>query len=304
MRTTHFMSPPHPVEERLILAPPDAPGTAVAPPVGSRSASRRSRRLAGLWRALVNALPAGAIGLGVLALWQILAQTGAVNALFLPLPAAVVRAWWYSVISPTDSLVGYAGITLLESVLGCALGAAVAIPLGYLIVRSRLVAGAAQPYVAASQALPAVAIAPLIALWLGYDLTPVVVLCALIVFFPMVITTALGMRMLDREILDAARVEGANRWALLRYIEVPLALPSILAGLRASLTLSITGAIVGEFVVGGRGLGELLVVYQQSLDSAGVFATLLTLALLAAALYGGMRLVERRFSIVEASSPT
>jgi NitT/TauT family transport system permease protein len=301
---THFMSPPRPVEERLILAPPDAPGTAVAPPVGGRSASRWSRRLAGLRRALVGALPAAAIGLGVLAAWQILAVTGTVNALFLPSPAAVVRSWWYSVISPTNSLVGYAGITLLESVLGCALGAAVAIPLGYLIVRSRLVAGAAQPYVAASQALPAVAIAPLIALWLGYDLTPVVVLCALIVFFPMVITTALGMRMLDREILDAARVEGANRWALLRYIEVPLALPSILAGLRTSLTLSITGAIVGEFVVGGRGLGELLVVYQQSLDSAGVFATLLTLALLAAALYGGMRLVERRFSIVEASSPT
>jgi NitT/TauT family transport system permease protein len=194
-------------------------------------------------------------------------------------------------------------MTLLESLLGCALGAAVAIPLGYLIAHSRLIAGAAQPYVAGSQALPAVALAPLIALWLGYNLTPVIVLCALIVFFPMVITTVLGMRMLDREILDAARVEGANRWALLRHMEVPLALPSILAGLRTSLTLSITGAIVGEFVVGGKGLGELLVVDQQSLDSAGVFATLVTLALLAAALYGGMRLVERRFSFVEASSP-
>jgi NitT/TauT family transport system permease protein len=301
---THFMSPPQPVEQRLILPPPDAPATALARPIGSRSKSRWNRRILGLRRALLGALPAGAIGLGALVLWQILAQTGAVPALLLPPPAAVVRSWWYSVISPTDSLVGYAALTLVQSLLGCALGAAVAIPLGYLIAHSRLAAGAAQPYIAASQALPAVAIAPLIALWLGYELTPVVVLCALIVFFPMVITTALGMRMLDREILDAARVEGANHWALLRYIEVPLALPSILAGLRTSLTLSITGAVVGEFVIGAKGLGELLVIDMQSLDSAGEFATLLTLALLAAALYGGMRLVERRFSFVEASSPT
>jgi NitT/TauT family transport system permease protein len=301
---THFMSPPQPVEERLSLPPLDVPATTVAPPVGAGSASSWSRRILGLRRALVSILPAGAIGLGVLALWQILAQTGAVPAVLLPSPSAVARAWWYSVISPTDSLVGYAGMTLLQSLLGCALGAAVAIPLGYLIAHSRLVARAAQPYVAASQALVAVAIAPLIALWLGYDLTPVVVLCALIVFFPMVITTVLGIRMLDREVLDAARVEGANRWALLRYIEIPLALPSILAGLRTSLTLSITGAIVGEFVIGAKGLGELLVVDQQNLYAAGEFATLLTLTLLAAALYGGMRLVERRFSSVEASSPT
>jgi NitT/TauT family transport system permease protein len=300
---TQIVSPPHPVEERPTVPPPDAPATVVAASAGAGPSSRWARRLVGLWRALVAALPAAAIGLGALALWQILAQTGAVPAFFLPSPAAVARAWWYSVISPTNSLVGYAGLTLLQSLLGCALGAAVAIPLGYLIAHSRLVARAAQPYVAASQALVAVAIAPLLALWLGYELTPVVVLCALIVFFPMVITTVLGMRMLDREVLDAARVDGANRWALLRYIEVPLALPSILAGLRTSLTLSITGAIVGEFVIGAKGLGELLVIDMQSYYPAGEFATLLTLTLLAAALYGGMRLVERRFSFVEASSP-
>ena len=85
----------------------------------------------------------------------------------------------------------------------------------------------------------------------------------------MVITTVLGLRLLDTEILDAARVAGAGRLALLRYIELPLALPSILAGLRTSLTLSITGAVVGEFVIGGQGLGELLVVELQSLRFAG-----------------------------------
>jgi binding-protein-dependent transport system inner membrane component len=98
---------------------------------------------------------------------------------------------------------------------------------------------------------------------MGYGPLPVVVLCALIVFFPMVVNTMLGMRTLDLDLVDSARVEGAGGLSLLWYVELPLALPSILAGLRTSLTLSITGAVVGEFVVGGHGLGELLIVQRS-----------------------------------------
>jgi NitT/TauT family transport system permease protein len=131
--------------------------------------------------------------------------------------------------------------------------------------------------------------------------TPRLAICALVVFFPLVVTTTLGLRSLDREVLDAARVEGAGRWALFRQIELPLALPSILAGLRTSLTLSITGAVVGDFVLGGEeGLGGLLIGFSAAFDSAGVFATLLLLALLAALYYGLARLAERRFSYLEA----
>ena len=243
-------------------------------------------------------LPALALGAIVLVAWQAAVTSGAVSSFLLPLPADVLRSFWGSL---RDGLLpSYAATTLVESVAGCALGAVVALPLGYAIARSRWIARAAQPYLAASQALPAVAIAPLIALWLGYGLSPVIALCALIVFFPMVITTTLGLRLLDRDVLDAARVDGAGRWALLWGIELPLALPSILAGLRTSLTLSITGAVVGEFVVGGNGLGELLLIERSYADSAGVFATLLMLALLAGILYGAARLIERRLSYAEA----
>lgn len=240
-----------------------------------------------------------ALGIVLLIVWQFLVQSGLVSTFLLPAPADVLGSLWVSFTQ--DALLSYTQVTLIESLAGCALGAAVALPLGYIIMRSRLVASAVQPYLAASQALPAVALAPLLALWLGYGLPPVIALCALIVFFPMVITTVLGLRLLDQDVLDAARVEGANRWALLRAIEVPLALPSILAGIRTSLTLSITGAVVGEFVVGGAGLGELLSVQRGNADSAGVFSTLLMLALLAAALYGSARLFERRFSYMEGS---
>ena len=190
--------------------------------------------------------------------------------------------------------------TLSESVAGFLLGTAIAIPLGYGIARSQVLARAIQPYLAAMQALPALALAPLLTLWLGYDLPSVIALCALIVFFPMVVNTALGLRTLDRDVLDAARVAGAEGWMLFRYMEFPLALPSILAGLRVGLTLSITGAVVGEFVVGDHGLGGLLIIASSQYDRPLEFATLLTLSLLAAILYGLARLVERRFSYMEA----
>ena len=274
--------------------PRDEPG--LGAPSRGGAAPPRARR----WRlGSIGFLPALVVAVIVLALWQLMTATRAVSPFLLPTPGDVLASFWQKLTDPNDNLLSYAWTTLVESVAGCALGAAIALPLGYSVARSRLLARALQPYLAASQALPAVAIAPLLALWLGYGLSPVIVLCALIVFFPMVITTVLGLRLLDRDVLDAARVDGAGRWALLRHIELPLALPSILAGFRASLTLSITGSVVGEFVVGGKGLGELLLIDRESTDSPGVFATLLALALLAAVLYGAARLFERRFSYVE-----
>ena len=275
------MSPP------AIVAPEDieaAPTTQRATP---RTALRR----------LGSALPAIGLALALIAAWQVVTVRGSVPEILLPAPADVMRAFWSSL---TDGLlVGYALTTLQESLVGFALGACIAVPLGYGIARSRLVSRTVEPYLAASQALPAVALAPLVVLWLGYDLRPIVVLCALIVFFPAVVTTTYSIRMLDRDIIAAARTDGAGRWALLRHIELPLALPGILAGLRTSLTLSITGAVVGEFVVGDRGLGGLLNIARGQLDSSLAFATLLMLALLAATLYLLARLIEWRVSYLE-----
>ena len=248
-------------------------------------------------RRLGHLVPAIALALALLIVWQVVTARDAIPQYLLPAPADVLRAFWRSL---GDGLLpGYALTTLTESLTGFALGACIAVPLGYGIARSRLVSRALEPYLAASQALPAVAIAPLLVLWLGYDLRPIAVLCALIVFFPAVVTTTYSVRMLDRDVLDAARTDGAGWWPLLRHVELPLALPGILAGLRTSLTLSITGAVVGEFVVGDRGLGGLLSIARGNLDSALVFATLLMLALLATALYLLARLVEWRVSYLE-----
>ncbi len=299
-------------------ATPGSAASAATPSATRVSSARGLARRARSWSHVAAPI---ALGVLIIAGWQIITASGLVSTFLLPAPLTVLRAFWLALTDGcargtvtcaggphaawtaiTNSLLASsAAITLIESLAGCALGALVALPLGYAVARSRLIAGAVQPYLAASQALPAVAVAPLIALWLGYNLSPVIALCALIVFFPLTITTTLGLRLLDRDVLDAARVDGAGFWSLLWRIELPLALPSILAGLRTSLTLSVTGAVVGEWASGGNGLGQLLLLNHEYADPAGEFATLLMLGLLAAALYGVVRLGECRLSYAEAS---
>jgi putative riboflavin transport system permease protein len=249
--------------------------------------SRRRRVARGALTALAPAL-AGAC---LLLVWQIGVQASGVSQFLVPGPDAVLQAFRAGLVD--GILPRYAATTLTESLVGFLIGAAIALPAGYAIARSRALAATLEPYLAASQAVPAVALAPLLALWLGYGLLPIAALCALIAFFPAAVTTTLGFRTLPHDVLEAARLDGAGNWALLRSIEAPLAAPSVLAGLRASLTLSVTGAVVGEFVLGDQGLGGLMIIARGNFDAPLVFATLLALALLASALYGLARLVER-----------
>jgi NitT/TauT family transport system permease protein len=160
------------------------------------------------------------------------------------------------------------------------------LPLGYAIAKFRLLAFTIQPYLVAGQAIPAIVIAPVLVLWLGYGLLPITILCMLVVLFPMVITTALGVQTIDTIYTDAARVEGASGWSMLAHIEFPLALPAILAALRIGLTLSITGALVGEFVSNSaQGLGALVFEAKDQFNAPLLFATLIFLAGLAAIYY-------------------
>jgi NitT/TauT family transport system permease protein len=248
-------------------------------------------------RPVFRIMPPIVVGLLLLGCWQLLTTTGTVREYLLPPPADVARAFWRGIES--GLFWDYGQVTMQESLAGFALGVAIAVPLGYGIARSRLISRAFEPFVAASQALPAIAIAPLLVLWMGYGLRTVAVLCALIVFFPMVVNTAVGIRTLDRDILDAARVDGAGFWPLLLHFEMPLALPVILAGLRTALTLSITGAVVGEFVIGDRGLGGLLTIARGNFDTPLAFATIAMLMVLASIMYAIAWLVEwwvaRRF---------
>lgn len=230
--------------------------------------------------------------------WYISTTTGRVSSLFLPTPGDVLAPLADGLGSGMylrDALV----VTLQESIFGFLLAVAVALPLGYGIAKSRILANTIQPYLSAGQAIPALVIAPFLILWLGYGLVPIMVICMLVVLFPMVINTILGVQTIDSALTDAARVEGASGWSLLAHIEFPLALPSLLAAVRTGLTLSITGAVVGEFVNGGAaGLGALVLQGQHQYDTPLMFAAVVVLALLAALYYSATWLLVKLAEII------
>ena len=234
------------------------------------------------------------LGLVVLGTWLLLSR--GLPAYVLPTPSAVVIKLWTGITS--KALLAPLGSTLMEAAAGCLAGAAFAIPLAILLHRSRWADSATRPFLGATQAIPAIALAPLLVLWVGYGLVPIALLCALIVFFPILVAAASGLRHVDHEVVDAARMDGASSAQSLFFIELPLSLPWIYSGLRNGFTLSVTGAVVGEMVMGGTGLGTVLVVQRAQLDTAGMVATIVLLAVVASAAYLVLVALERRSATV------
>jgi NitT/TauT family transport system permease protein len=256
------------------------------------SPSRRPSASRSIMGQTLAVSPPIALALLLLVSWYLGTTYGHISSLILPAPKDVLASLSNGLGS--GLFMNAAWVTAQESILGFLLALVVALPLGYGLAKSRLLAAAVHPYLAAGQAIPAIVIAPLLVIWLGYGLLPNVILCALIVLFPMVITTILGMQTIDQTFIDAARVEGASGWSLLAHIEFPLALPAVLAGIRTGLTLSVMGAVVGEFVGGGdQGLGALVQITKEQFDTPSLFATLVILAGLAALYYGASWLLVK-----------
>jgi NitT/TauT family transport system permease protein len=232
--------------------------------------------------------------LGVfLAVWQLVVVVSGFPPFILPPPGAVIArwasAWAAGTIGP------HLVATLQEVLLGFVAGAGTAVPVGYALARSARIERLVSPYLVAAQATPILALAPLIALWFGPGLAGKVVICALIVFFPVAIATMVGFRSVDAGLLELGRSLRATRRQVLTTLEIPAALPSILGGMRVGVTLAVVGAIVGEWAGAERGLGVLINLARGSMfDIPLMFATLLTIALVGIALYLVVVLVERR----------
>jgi NitT/TauT family transport system permease protein len=150
------------------------------------------------------------------------------------------------------------------------------------------------PYIVASQSIPIVAIAPLLVIWFGPGVFSKVLICALIVFFPVLINTIVGLRSVPEELRDLMRSLQATRGQTFLLLEVPAALPVLLGGLRIGATLSVIGAVVGEFAGADKGLGFLINQGRGIYDTALVFVVVFTLIAMALALYGAVLLLERR----------
>jgi len=238
----------------------------------------------------------------LLVLWGGLTSLTDVPSFIFPTPGDV---WNRLLIVIRDgSLLFHTGVTLLEVVLGLLLGVSVAGILGYVLAKSVLVEKVLAPYIVASQSIPIVAIAPLLVIWLGPGIMSKVLTSALIVFFPVLVNTIVGIRSVPEELYDLMEILQANAWQKMWMLEVPASLPVFLGGLRIGATLAVIGAVVGEFVGADMGLGFLVNVGRGRYDTALVFVAIFTLILMALTLYGSVILLEKRLLSWQSKSTT
>ncbi len=246
--------------------------------------ARRGRRRLHRW--LLSAVAA-------VLLWWALVLLFDLPPFILPTPLQVALRGWDAIKDGT--LLYHTWITLQEVLSGLALGAGAATVLGYILAKSRTLERLLEPYLVASQSVPVVAIAPLLIIWFGTGLLAKTLICALIVFFPVLVNTVVGIRSVPDELRDLLRTLDATPWQMVRYLEIPAALPVFLGGLRIGATLSVIGAVVGEFVAADSGLGFLINLARGRYDTAMVFVAVFALVTLALVLYGSVLLLEHRF---------
>jgi NitT/TauT family transport system permease protein len=222
--------------------------------------------------------------------WRLVVWLGDYPAFILPSPG---RVYTKAVVALQDGLLTWhSAVTLTEILGGLALGLPTAVVLGYAMAKSPSLERLLSPYVVASQSVPIVALAPLLVIWFGTGRLSKVLVCALTIFFPMLVNTVVGVRAVSADLRDLMRSLRATPWQMFLKLEVPSALPVLLGGLKVSVTLSVIGAVVGEFVAADRGLGFLINVARGNFDTPMMFVALLTLVAIALALYLVVVLIE------------
>jgi len=227
-------------------------------------------------------IPAGIAAF--LLLWSAVSRVSALPEYILPLPGTVagrfITALREGLILPNVL------VTAFESLTGFCIGSMSGFVIGYALAKSRTVERLLSPYIVAMQAIPIVALAPLLVIWFGSGSLSKVLVCALTLFFPVLMNTIVGIRSVDRGMVELMRSLGSTRWQIFAYLEVPAALPVLMGGLKIGVTLSVIGAVVGEFVAADRGLGFLVNLARGLFDTPLMFVALVTLMAIALTLYG------------------
>jgi NitT/TauT family transport system permease protein len=232
----------------------------------------------------------GASILAVLGLWELAVHLLKVRPITLPPPSAILlelaRDWrWY---------LGHAYYTLLTTLGGFALSVVVGVGLALLLVSSRNFADSVYPIVVGLNSVPKVAVAPLFVIWMGTGYEPKIAMAFLIGVFAVLVDAVHGLRSVPQDVLDLGRVLKGSSLDFFLKVRLPSALPSILAGMKVAIALSLVGAIVGEFVASQRGLGYVILSAQGTFDTARVFAAVLLLAMMGVVLYGALAWAERK----------
>ena len=257
---------------------------------GERSISTTTGEHGWLWGKLDRYAVPLALAIVLLVVWEFGVKFAKVPAYLLPPPSAIfgslVNDWKVIYLNIFPTLVAILG--------GFALSVIIGIPLATVIVFSRFAERVLYPPMIASQAIPKVAIAPLFVVWMGFGVMPKVWIAFLIAFFPVVIDTVIGLRSVQPEMLHLGRSMGGGTLRVFLKLRLPNALPNIFAGLKVAITLAVVGAITGEFVGSQSGLGYLLTSASGQMDTALVFAVLVTISVIAMILFTIIEAVEKK----------
>lgn len=209
--------------------------------------------------------------------------------LFLPAPSAIFADF----LRTPEVFLRHMGYTLVTTATGFLLAVALGIVTAVGIVYSRFLERTVYTFLVGLNSVPKVALAPLFVIWLGTGAEPKIAVAVMLAIFPIVIDTVLGLRSVDPDMLNLARATRASALQVLLKIRFPNALPSLFAGMKVAISFALVGAIVGEFVAGGNGLGFLILVAQGQFDTTRVFVSLVLLGLMGTLLFYGIDFLER-----------
>ena len=232
--------------------------------------------------------PSVAILAVILAAWEVLVLAFDVPPWLLPAPSDIAVRFVKS-----SNIFYHTGLTVVEALAGFAISAVVGITLSALIVHSRFLERGVFPYIIVSNAIPIIAIIPLLTIWFGYGITPKIMIASIITFFPIVTNTTRGLKSADRRILDFMHSINATPREVFFKVQLPSALPYIFAGFKIAASLSLVGAVVAEFYGSDRGLGYLVITSATQLRTDLLFVSIIVLAALGVTLFAFFGYLEK-----------
>lgn len=223
-------------------------------------------------------------------LWEAGVKIFGVSPILLPAPSSVLATLWQGLWG--GFLWPHIRVTAAETLLGFALGAAIGFACGVVLSEMEPLRRVLWPYILASQVVPKLALGPIFIVWFGFGMTSIVVITALICFFPLLENTLTGLRMTPPAQKELFHMLGATRAQTLLRLKIPSGLPFILAGMRVAIVLALVGAVVGEFITGGQGLGASIIAAQGMMDAALMFALFIVITAMGMIFYHIIALAE------------
>jgi len=226
----------------------------------------------------------------ILIIWQAVSLLGIVDGFMLPSPVQVAEA----LVSEFPALIKHSVVTLSEAFIGLSLG----IVLGFLVAvvmdHFEPLYKACYPLIVLTQTIPTVAIAPLLVLWFGYEMTPKVILIVITTFFPITVGLLNGFRSADQDSMNLLRAMGAGRWQIFRYIKMPGAMSQFFAGLRISASYAVVGAVISEWLGGFSGLGVYMTRVKKAFSFDKMFAVIFLISIISLLLMKGVDLLQKK----------